>query len=37
VKTSAKRVALARLFGGLRVMTMLVAALMVLFVYAAWM
>jgi hypothetical protein len=36
VKTEVKRVALTRLFGGLRVMTMLVAALMVLFVYAAW-
>ena len=35
-KTDVKRVALTRLFGGLRLMTMLVAALMVLFVYAAW-
>jgi hypothetical protein len=37
IKTDVKRVALTRLFGGLRVMTMLVAALMVLFVYATWM
>ena len=36
VKSDVKRVALTRLFGGLRVMTMLVAALMVLFVYASW-
>jgi hypothetical protein len=37
IKTDVKRVALTRLFGGLRVMTMLVVALMVLFVYASWM
>jgi hypothetical protein len=37
IKTDVKRVAITRLFGGLRVMTMLVAALMVLFVYASWM
>jgi hypothetical protein len=35
-KSNVKRAALVRLFGGLRLMTMLVAALMVLFVYAAW-
>ena len=37
VKADVKRVALRRLFGGLRMMTMLVAAMMVLFVYASWM
>ena len=36
VKADVKRVALRRLFGGLRLMTMLVAAMMVLFVYASW-
>lgn len=36
-KSNVKRVALVRLFAGLRLMTMLVAALMVLYVYAAWM
>jgi hypothetical protein len=36
-KSNVKRVALIRLFAGLRLMTMLVAALMVLYVYAAWM
>jgi hypothetical protein len=35
-KSNVKRVALTRLFAGLRLMTMLVAALMVLYVYAAW-
>ncbi len=37
VKSSVKRVALHRLFAGLRVMTLLVVGLMVLFVYATWM
>lgn len=37
VKADVKRVALRRLFGGLRMMTMLVAAMMVLFVLASWM
>jgi hypothetical protein len=36
-KSNMKRAALGRLFGGLRLMTMLVAGLMILFVYAAWM
>ena len=36
VKADVKRIALQRLFGGLRLMTMLVAAMMVLFVYASW-
>jgi hypothetical protein len=35
-RSNFKRVALARLFAGLRVMTMLVVGLMVLFVYAVW-
>jgi len=37
MKSNVKRIALARLFAGLRVMTMLVVGLMALFVYAAWM
>lgn len=37
MKSHVKRIALARLFAGLRVMTMLVVGLMTLFVYAAWM
>jgi hypothetical protein len=36
VKSNVKRVALARLFAGLRVMVMLVVGLMALFVYAVW-
>lgn len=35
-RSNVKRVALARLFGGLRVMTLLVVCLMVLVVYSAW-
>jgi hypothetical protein len=37
IKSNLKRVALARLFAGLRIMTMLVVGLMALFIYAAWM
>lgn len=36
-RSNIKRMALHRLFAGLRVMTLLVVALMVLFVYAVWM
>jgi hypothetical protein len=36
-RSNIKRAALHRLFAGLRVMTLLVVALMVLFVYAVWM
>jgi hypothetical protein len=37
LKSNVKRVALARLFAGLRVMVLLVVGLMALFVYAVWM
>ena len=37
VKSNAKRVALARLFAGLRIMTLMVTGLAALFVYAVWM
>ena len=36
MKSNVKRVALRRLYAGLRVMTLLVAGLVVLFVYASW-
>jgi hypothetical protein len=36
VKNNVKRLALRRLYGGLRVMTLLLAALVVLFMYSAW-
>jgi hypothetical protein len=36
VKSNVKRVALGRLFAGLRVMTLMVTGLLVLFVYAIW-
>jgi hypothetical protein len=35
-KSNVKRIALRRLYAGLRVMTMLVTGLLVLFVYASW-
>ena len=37
MKNSVKRVALRRLYAGLRILTLLVAGLLTLFVYAAWM
>jgi uncharacterized membrane protein YuzA (DUF378 family) len=36
IKSNVKRVALRRLYAGLRIMTLLVAGLIVLFVYATW-
>ena len=36
IKSNVKRVALRRLYAGLRIMTLLVAGLVVLFVYASW-
>jgi hypothetical protein len=36
LKAGARRRGLRRLFNGLRVMTLLVVGLMVIFVYAAW-
>jgi uncharacterized membrane protein YuzA (DUF378 family) len=36
IKSNVKRVALRRLYAGLRIMTLLVAGLIVLFVYASW-
>jgi hypothetical protein len=36
-RSNVKRAALHRLFAGLRVLTLLVVGLMVLFVYAVWM
>jgi uncharacterized membrane protein YuzA (DUF378 family) len=36
IKSNVKRVALRRLYAGLRIMTLLVAGLVVLFVYATW-
>lgn len=36
IKSNVRRVALRRLYAGLRIMTLLVAGLIVLFVYASW-